>query len=311
MKNCPVCSNPAQMTISYCQKCGWPLAFADADFRDPDLKQATINWAHQKYQETEALLKLNREVGRSSTPALSMNVQMAEHPQMVEPLQMKINALADRLQVLENLFQSEQKSTAGFMEQQHAENRKIYSQQKSLYEISNQHTRLLNEINSLSTAAVQAPVSNQLVSTNNAIGKPLVLATAGSEQSLLLGAEALVTEYNKLSNEIPSSWREQSTNVSIAPEAFARLRDGDDNNITFNKDRKGNYLILPRGGYYYLVPNKQRKIIAQIYITTKAIYDCDGYNESYRDFQLIKPALVSEESIDCWRLSQKGTLQFI
>jgi hypothetical protein len=240
-----------------------------------------------------------------------MNAQMAEHPQMVEPLQMEINALADRLQVLENLFQAEQKSTAGFMEQQHAENRKIYSQQKSLYEISNQHTRLLNEINSLSTAAVQAPASNQLVSTNNAIGKPLLLATAGSEQSLLLGSEALVTEYNKLSNEIPSSWREQSTNVSIAPEAFARLRDGDDSNITFNKDRKGNYLIFPRGGYCYLVPNKQRKIIAQIYITTKAIYDCDGYNESYRDFQLIKPALVSEESIDCWRLSQKGILLFI
>jgi hypothetical protein len=281
------------------------LAFAEADFRDPNLKQATITWAHQQYQETEAL-KLNRELGRSATsPALSMNVQM------MEPLQMEIKALSDRLQVLENLFQAEQKSTTGFMEQQHAENRKIYNQQKSLYEISNQHTRLLNEINSLSTTAVQPAVSNQLVSTNNAIGKQLPLATADSERSLLLGAGSIVTEYNKLSNEIPSSWREQSTNVSIAPEAFVRLRDGDDSNITFNKDRKGNYLILPRGGYYYLVPNKQRKIIAQIYITTKAIYDCNGYNESYRDFQLIKPALVSEESMDCWRLSQKGTLQFI
>jgi hypothetical protein len=97
----------------------------------------------------------------------------------------------------------------------------------------------------------------------------------------------------------------------LDPEAFTRLRDGDDSNIVFNRDRKGNYLILPRGGYCYLVPNKLRKITSQIYLTTKAIYDCGGYNESYREFHLVKPALVVEELANCWRLSRRGILHFI
>jgi hypothetical protein len=328
MKNCSVCSNLAQKAISYCQNCGWPLAFADEDFRDPNLKQAVISWAYQKYREGEVL-----KLGRVPTNAPSnMNVQMPEPTQTMEPLQMeittlnngmkvivaeqdehakKIQSLFDRLQALEQLFQAEKKNNANFVDQQSAENRQLYSQQKSLFEISNQHTRVLNNINSARVAPGQQPVGSQFIAINDALDQPPLSIAAHSEQDMLSAEGSIVTEYNKVPNEIPGTWREHATNVSIDPEAFARLRDGDDSNITFNKDRKGNYLILPRGGRFYLVPNKQRKIISQIYITTKAIYDCDGYNESYRDFQLIKPALIAEESIDCWRLSQKGTLQFI
>jgi hypothetical protein len=296
--------------------------------------QTALNWAAQMYRK---VLRLEAELGRRPTkPTSAMNVQLSESPELLETLRAEINTLrngmqlmaaeqdghsteiknlSDRVQSLTNLCQEQQKQAAAAIQQQSIENEKIYSQQKELYKATNRQTQLLNEIGAVRAVAPQplasmpvmamAEVAPALPLVGNAVG------TAALDQAALSDEDQIVAEYNLKSHEIPQAWREQFMNVSIDSEAFGRLRDGDDSNIIFNRDRKGNYLILPRGGYYYLVPNKQRKIISQIYITTKAIYDCGGYNESYREYQLVKPALVSEESTDCWRLSRKGILQFM
>ncbi len=117
-------------------------------------------------------------------------------------------------------------------------------------------------------------------------------------------------DYNSDFLDVPSSLRDRVANVSINEETFTRLRDGNESNIAFKPARKGDYWVIARGRYHYIVPSKQRRIITQTYIVTKAIYKCYGYSESYKDFRLIKPALVSEESINCWKLIQKGVIEF-
>ncbi len=121
----------------------------------------------------------------------------------------------------------------------------------------------------------------------------------------------LLREYNSNLLKVPVSLRDRAANVTINEETFSRLQHGDESNIAFEPDRKGNYLVITRGEHRYLVPNKQRKISTTMYAVTKAVYKCDGYSESYKEFCLIKPALVFEESINCWKLSQQGTLEFI
>jgi hypothetical protein len=330
-----VCNNTAQKVV--CQNCGWPLNMTDAASL-----QTAQNWAVQMYRK---VLRLEAELGRRPTkPTSAMSVQLSEPTELVETLRAEINtlrngmqlmaaeqdghskeleSLSDRVQALTNLCQEQKKQAAAAIQQQSIENEKIYSQQKELYKATNRHTQVLNELGAVRPsvsqplasmpvmAIVEASPGLPLSLTAPPVGGDSHLVTQHDHRSALSDEEEIVAEYNLKSQEIPQAWREQFMNVSIDSEAFGRLRDGDDSNIIFNRDRKGNYLILPRGGYYYLVPNKQRKIISQIYITTKAIYDCGGYNESYREYQLVKPALVAEESTDCWRLSRKGTLRFM
>jgi hypothetical protein len=334
MSQCPVCGNSTQKTI--CENCDWPLNMADAASL-----QSAINWAYHMYRR---VLRLEAQLGTKPTKPLSeMNVQLVESPtDLVEPLRAEIKTLTNGMEViakeqdehaaeirklseqLQNvlkLFHDNKEKVDAAFQKQFIENKKIYSQQHSLSEISNQHTHTLNDMNAGISVAPPAIAGSRGMAEIRANGRANADNAANPQQSLPAtisedrqspsDEDLIVSEYNRKVNEVPLAWREQFMSVTLDPGAFLRLRDGNDSNIVFNRDRKGNYLILPQGGYCYLVPNKQRKITAQIYTTTKAIYDCTGYSEGYREFYLVKPALVAEESADCWRLSRKGTLQFM
>jgi hypothetical protein len=330
MRQCPVCNAMAQNAV--CHNCGWPLL----TMTDAASLQMANDWAAQVYRE---VLRLKKNLGISLTqPTSAMNEQLLESTDLVEPLQAEINTLrngmeivvkeqdeqtteigklSDRLQKLDKLLQDHQKQVTATLQQQSIDNAKIDSQQQELRKAFNQQTKVIKELikEMNGTASVPPPpasISSSVIEIAEAPPSPPVPLTGSNNDRAVLSEEDLiVAEYNHKVSEVPLAWREQFMSVSLDPEAFIRLRDGDDSSIVFNRDRKGNYLILPRGGYCYLVPNKQRKIISQIYVTTKAIYDCGGYNESYREFHLVKPALVAEESADCWRLSRKGILQFM
>jgi hypothetical protein len=152
----------------------------------------------------------------------------------------------------------------------------------------------------LSSQNVQQTNSTEYLSTKNT-----------SDLTFTLKELDWLQDYNSDFLDVPSSLRDRVANVSINEETFTRLRDGNESNIAFKPDdRKGNYWVIARGRYHYIVPSKQRRMISQIYIVTKAIYKCNGYSESYKNFRLIKPALVSEESIGCWKLVRKGILEF-
>ncbi len=98
--------------------------------------------------------------------------------------------------------------------------------------------------------------------------------------------------------------------TSVNNETFARLQDGHESNVVFRTEIKGDYLIVPGEEHHYLLPNKDKRIIHYRYNTIKAIYECNDYSEKYQDFWLDTLALVSEESIGCWKLVRKGILEF-
>ncbi len=119
----------------------------------------------------------------------------------------------------------------------------------------------------------------------------------------------LLDLYNR-SADISKNIRKDSTDVSIDQDALNRLRDGDTSQLIFVTDPKGNFLVVRRDGYQYLVPNKKRPINALIHKTVKSIYTCEGYHENYEQLTLVRPALVEEVASDRWQLGQKGVLKF-
>jgi hypothetical protein len=115
--------------------------------------------------------------------------------------------------------------------------------------------------------------------------------------------------YNR-SIDIPKTIRKDATDVSIDQDALNRLWDGDASQLTFVTDQQGNFLVVQRGNYQYLVPNKKRLINSHIHKAVKSIYICEGYHENYEQLTLVRPALVEEVASDRWQLSQKGGLKF-
>jgi hypothetical protein len=158
---------------------------------------------------------------------------------------------------------------------------------------------LLNRFNSLPESALSKM-------KEETVPEEISLANLGFDNS---EEEALCEEYNKIES-IPNSLQKRSHIVSVNNETFARLQDGDESNVVFRIEIKGDYLIVPGEEYHYLLPNKEKRIIHYRYSTVKAIYECNDYSEKYQDFWLDTPALVSEESIGCWKLVRKGILEF-
>jgi hypothetical protein len=202
-----------------------------------------------------------------------------------------------------------------FLEQQNSVNQSVSAYIKSIEKKSGNHERKIQELmrenqkQDREIQILQSVLSSQNVQKTNS-AKDL---STKNTSDLTFTPEELdwLQDYNGVFLDVPSSLRDR-VNVSINEETFTRLRhDCNESNIAFEPDRKGNYWVIARGRYYYIVPSKQRRMITQIYTVTKAIYKCDGYSESYKDFCLIKPALVSKESINCWKLIQKGILEFI
>jgi uncharacterized coiled-coil protein SlyX len=340
MKNCPVCNtiNSSSSSVQ-CQTCRWPLKFVDQDFRDAKVKQVTLNWAKSLYGQLMELMQ-DPSVRSNTSTHNRNNVQLLEPDQDIDELRSELKILTDKMNVvagdrdvnaqkisqlssrideLGRLIQSQQSSFAtfnAFIEQQKAENQKLNSQCQATVQAFDSRDKLIQEqqkkISRIDT--IERILKNPRTSSSASIDEPRTerLRPVTNSSNLSFSSEEidLISEYNQSIDDISSSLSEVGNNVSIESEAFARLWDGDDSNLTFKSDRKGNYLIVRRGGYSYLVPNKQRKIISQIYTTTKALYNCEGYNEQYQKFELIKPALVAEDAIDRWRLTQKGVLEF-
>jgi hypothetical protein len=341
MKKCPICNSGSNTEqIPYCRKCCWPTGIEAAMPNHSELYQAILTWASQAYKENTQLKNSN------DSSASVMNVQLQNSPDL-ELLKLELASLNSRIRIVEDNYsqgsiesdyisdkskifgniQTIEKAirgTSSFLEQQRLHNQELDDYKQSSEKALGEHHRALQnlikeqnrqnaEISILKSSSTGRRI-NQVPDANAVpieIGNAMVVASSVGMSSSIREEPDLWKEYNSNPQEVPKSLRDGSKNVSIDDETFNRLRNGDESNIAFKPDRKGNYLVITRGGFRYLVPNRQRRIITQIYTVTKAVYKCDGYSESYKDFRLIKPALVTEESIDCWKLSQQGTLEFI
>ncbi len=346
MKKCPVCNSSSNIEqIPYCRKCCWPTGIAEAMPKHPELCQAILDWASQAYKENLQLKNIQLK-NESDSSASAMNIELQDSLEL-ETLKLELASLNDRIKAVENnnsqrpvqtnsvpdiskivgeiqVIKKAIRDTNGFLEQQVLQNQKLDTYKQQSEKVLAEHQRMLQDLIreqqrqgdelKMVKSSPSARNVNQLLPTTPMVEdmtSSLMMSSNLGARSSGLGEAGLIKEYNGSPQEVPKSLRDGSKNVSIADEAVARIRDGNVSNITFKLNRSGNFLIISRGGYCYLVPNKQRRMIPQMYTVAQALYKCDGYSENYHDFRLIKPALVTEESSDCWKLSQQGTLEFI
>jgi hypothetical protein len=346
MKKCPVCNSSSNIEqIPYCRKCDWPTGIVAAMPKHPELCQAILDWAIQIYKENIQLKNIQLK-NESDSSASVINVEFQDSLDL-EPLKLELASLNDRIKAVEDnssqrsaqtnsvpdiskvvgeiqVIKKAIRDTNGFLEEQNLQNQKLDTYKQQSEKVLAEHQRMLQDLIreqqrqgdelKMVRFSPSARNVNQLLPTTPVVedlSSSLMTSSNLGVRSSGLGESGLIKEYNASSQEVPKSLRDGSKNVSIADEAVASIRDGNVSNITFKLNRSGNFLIITRGGYCYLVPNKQRRIIPQMYTVAQALYKCAGYSENYQDFRLLKPALVTEESIDCWKLSQQGTLEFI
>jgi hypothetical protein len=314
-----------------------------------ELYQAVLAWATQAYKDNLQLKNIIDSSASAMNVQLqdTLEANPVQNSPDLELLTLELASLSSRIKIMEDNYSQKSLETDSldekakiaanvqahtnairdikeFLGKQNAQNQKLddfkHSTEKTLQDLSREQQKQSGEINILKSALASRNIQSTAIASgaSGPIGASLKEISSGKLSTGSLGGISsvqkesdLLKEYNSHSQEVPKSLWDVSKNVSITDEAVARIRDGNVSNITFKVSRGGNFLIISRGGYSYLVPNKQRRIIPQMFTVAQAMYKCVGYSENYQGFRLIKPALVTEESGDCWKLSQQGTLEFI
>jgi hypothetical protein len=255
------------------------------------------------------LVALSRKIASNEDQRLRSEAETSKLLQRSQEIEQGVQKVTKAVEDMNSFFDEQNQKNQELDNKWHSIQETSGKYENQIQDLIREQQQQISEINLLksllsSKYVGQATMASTAVLPNN---EPMVIA---SNLSFAPEELDLLRDYNSNSQEVPNALRDRAYNVSIDDETFNRLRNGDESNIAFKPDRKGNYFVITRGGFRYLVPNKQRRIITQIYTVTKAIYKCDGYSEGYKGFCLIKPALVTEESSDCWKLSQQGVLEF-
>jgi hypothetical protein len=326
VERCLVCSHEFTRDGNRCPRCQWPIGFASIT-RDPRTDADVVNWAAMMYKK---LIKMHEQ-----QQVVTSNFQ-PDPP----PAQTDISALEARVQQLTTELHT---FNGAYIQERHRYNRKIdeltkeieffkeiiQTNQDSSEKIAHLERQYREIIQRLvqSSPPVSPPIPLSQISLLRDEPSPLEQAEIQpisfpvfeiiSEQiqppeikTPISPAERDLLDCYNRSTDIPETIRKDATDVSIEQDALNRLRDGDVSHLTFVTDLKGNFLVVRRDGYQYLVPNKKRPINSHIHKTVKSIYACEGYHENYEQFTLVRPALVEEVASDRWQLSQKGGLKF-
>jgi hypothetical protein len=319
VEKCLVCSHEFIRDGNRCPKCQWPIGFGSIT-RDPRTDADVVNWAAMMYKK---LLKMyeQQQVVTSNFPP--------EAPPSQSP-QIDISALEARVQQLTTELHT---FNGAYIQERHRYNRKIdeltkeieffkkiiQNNQDSVERIANLERQYREIIQRLvvQSPSVSPPIS--LAAPRDESAQPISLPVFENipEQiqppevkAPISPAERDLLDFYNRSADIPKNIRQDATDVSIDPDRPNLLQDGTASQVTFIADQKGDFLVVRRGSYKYLVPNKQRPINSHLHKTVKSIYTCEGYYENYEQFTLVRPALVEEVASDRWQLGQKGVLKF-
>jgi hypothetical protein len=314
MENCLICQQDVTDAPGYCLKCQWPTGF-NSKLRNSQIDAAVVNWSAELYHE---YLKLTIRQGANQRPATD--------PQRLET---KIQQLSQGLKTLNDAciqerqhFDRKLSTLSNEMEFLKARLPDGSNMAARINNLEEQHVRIMQDIalfkSQLEQQPVAAPPTLQAMAqvlefpqrpVEVATPAALVMESNDVKIELIPAEQELIKQYNH-HVEIPETIRQGAEDVSLDSGALNRLRDGDISNTSFVLDRKGNFLVVPRSGFQYLVPNKKRPINSHIHKTVKFIYTCQGYYEDYVQLLLVQPAIVREVSPGQWQLSQPGILQF-
>jgi hypothetical protein len=303
LENCLICQQDVTGAPGYCLHCKWPTGF-NSTLRNSQIDAAVVNWSAGLYHE---YLKLKSFPGKTAPPPIDHSGLEAKIQHLAQGLRELNDACIQERQHFDRKL-STSSNEMEFLKAQIPTSTNAIARINNLEE---QHVKIMQAVAALQlqrdSLPANMPAAEQPVTL--AVSEPLVVTTDEVKVELFPAEQELIKYYNH-SEEIPENIRQGAVDVSLDSGALNRLRDGDISNTSFMLDRKGNFLMVPRNGFQYLVPNKKRPINSHIHKTVKFIYTCQGYYEDYVQLLLVKPAIVREVSSGHWQLSQPGILQF-
>ncbi len=101
------------------------------------------------------------------------------------------------------------------------------------------------------------------------------------------------------------------TKVTIPQETMEKMRGGTLSELRFSNARKGNLWIINWHDVYCLIPQENININQYQYGNFQRVFDCQNYQETYSDFEVIEPATVFNCDGNSWQLERKGKIRFI
>ena len=116
-----------------------------------------------------------------------------------------------------------------------------------------------------------------------------------------------VETYNQDKNSIADKAKAM---VAETQESLNRRRSGSSDIVTLENTTQKKYCIIEEDSDYYLIPHAKIKIDEYNRTTLESLFDCTNFTSEYSDFQLVKPAKVSQLSSETWELEEKGQLDF-
>lgn len=115
-------------------------------------------------------------------------------------------------------------------------------------------------------------------------------------------------------NTNPKLLEQKAIKVSEPTDSINRRHTDSSQKIILEKANNSNYWVIQddAGIDYWLLPKSKLKIDQYRYETTKALFECNGYQAECSSFKLVKPAKVIPLSVDeqTWQLEEPGILEF-
>lgn len=115
-------------------------------------------------------------------------------------------------------------------------------------------------------------------------------------------------------NTNPKLLEQKAIKVSEPTDSINRRHTDSSQKIILEKANNSNYWVIRDdvGINCWLLPKHKLKIDQYRYETTKALFECNGYQAEYSSFKLVKPAKVIPLSVDeqTWQLEESGIIEF-
>lgn len=103
----------------------------------------------------------------------------------------------------------------------------------------------------------------------------------------------------------------EAIKVAVPQETVEKIRGGTNSELKFINDRKGNYWIVNWHEVYCLIPKEKININQYQYGNFQRIFNCQNYQETYKNLEVIEPATVLKSDDETWQLERKGKIKFI
>jgi hypothetical protein len=316
---CPVCKYNHQEEVSKCQRCNWSM--------QEDVDSIEINLEHPILATCIPTLVNRLEEETIHKEKLQLIIQQLE---LQESNSHKLDEILDEIET--NKQQNYQAVT--IIKDQIIE-------LKSLLESKNNYSNLDTETTNSSTSIedIQTLSENTSDDFNNENDSVFSIEsdrnanndyhpTNESQEGSLYdisdreSSENFQTqEYTAPENNSDGSYQSfyrliknrelEFTQVAIPQETMEKIRGGTQSEFKFVNDRKGNYWIINWHDIYCLIPKEKINIEEHNYGNFQRIFNCQNYQETYSDFEVIEPTIVFKSDNETWQLERKGKIKFI